>query len=52
MLADASGRTIQFADVSPDQFRESLAGRVPDWQVDGLIEDTPTTRRGSRCSER
>ena len=39
MLADASGRTIQFADVSPDQFRESLAGRVPDWQVDGLIED-------------
>jgi uncharacterized protein YbjT (DUF2867 family) len=38
-LASAAGRSIQFVDAAPDQFRESLAGHVPDWQVDGLVED-------------
>jgi uncharacterized protein YbjT (DUF2867 family) len=38
-LAEASGRPIQFVDAEPAEFREALTGQVPDWQVEGLIED-------------
>lgn len=46
MLADACGRPVEFVDTSPAQFRQSLAGQVPDWQVEGLIEDYAHYRAG------
>jgi len=49
-LSQASGRTIVFRDVSPDQFAEGLAGVLPRWQLDGLLEDYPHYSRGEAGS--
>jgi uncharacterized protein YbjT (DUF2867 family) len=45
MLAKACQRRIEFVDSSTAQFREALTG-VPEWQVDGLIEDYAHYRAG------
>jgi uncharacterized protein YbjT (DUF2867 family) len=43
-LSVATGRQIAFVDVPPDAFRNSLQGMLPDWQLDGLLEDCVTVR--------
>src|SRR5699024_1351557 len=46
-LSAALGRRIQFADVSPQVMRQTLAAAgFPDWQVEGLIEDYAHYSRG------
>jgi uncharacterized protein YbjT (DUF2867 family) len=38
-LTRALGRPVRFIDVAPDAFAAALAGVVPAWQLDGLVED-------------
>lgn len=38
-LGAATGRTIRFDDIEPRRFAELLAGALPAWQVEGLLED-------------
>jgi uncharacterized protein YbjT (DUF2867 family) len=38
-IAAARGRAVTFVDVPPETFGASLRGLLPDWQVDGLLED-------------
>jgi uncharacterized protein YbjT (DUF2867 family) len=45
-LSATTGREIEFVDVPPEAFRASLAGVLPDWQLDGLVEDYAHYRRG------
>jgi uncharacterized protein YbjT (DUF2867 family) len=45
-LSATTGREIEFVDVPPEEFRASLAGVLPDWQLDGLVEDYAHYRRG------
>lgn len=45
-LSIATGRDITFVDVSPEQFAAALAGVVPPWQLDGLVEDYAHYARG------
>jgi uncharacterized protein YbjT (DUF2867 family) len=45
-LSVATGRDIEFVDVAPEAFRASLEGVLPDWQLDGLVEDYAHYRRG------
>jgi uncharacterized protein YbjT (DUF2867 family) len=45
-LAAAIGRDVQFVDVPPAAFAEQLRGALPDWQVDGLLEDYAHYARG------
>ena len=46
-LSAAAGREIRFADASDDQLREAMAGAgMPDWQVEGLVEDYAHYARG------
>jgi uncharacterized protein YbjT (DUF2867 family) len=35
----ATGRSVTFVDVPPEAFAASVRGLLPDWQVDGLLED-------------
>jgi uncharacterized protein YbjT (DUF2867 family) len=45
-LSAASGSQIAFVDVPPDAFRASLEGVLPEWQLDGLVEDYEHYARG------
>ncbi|MBE1578874.1 SDR family oxidoreductase [Amycolatopsis roodepoortensis] len=45
-LSEAMGRTVTFHDTSADQFAAALAGLLPPWQIDGLIEDYAHYARG------
>ncbi|RSN26373.1 NAD(P)-dependent oxidoreductase [Streptomyces sp. WAC 05977] len=45
-LSEAMGRTVAFHDASADQFAAALAGLLPPWQIDGLIEDYAHYARG------
>ncbi|TPW78351.1 NmrA family NAD(P)-binding protein [Schumannella sp. 10F1B-5-1] len=38
-LAAASDIPIRFADAPPAEFAAALRGLIPDWQVEGLVED-------------
>ena len=45
-LTAALGRQVNFVDVPPSAFADSLRGVLPPWQVDGLLEDYAHYRRG------
>jgi uncharacterized protein YbjT (DUF2867 family) len=45
-LSAATGKQIVFVDVPPAAFRASLEGVLPDWQLDGLLEDYEHYVRG------
>ncbi|MDA3650131.1 SDR family oxidoreductase [Saccharopolyspora indica] len=45
-LSAATGRTIAFRDAPADQFTAALAGVLPQWQLDGLVEDYAHYARG------
>jgi uncharacterized protein YbjT (DUF2867 family) len=50
-LSRALGRTITFADVPPPAFAGPLAEYgMPQWQVDGLLEDYEHYRRGEAAA--
>jgi uncharacterized protein YbjT (DUF2867 family) len=49
-LSDALGREITFTDVPPGAFAASLAGILPPWQADGLLEDYAHYRRGEAAA--
>ncbi|GAB3398850.1 SDR family oxidoreductase [Schumannella luteola] len=38
-LSAATRTRIRFEDVPPTEFADALRGAIPDWQVDGLVED-------------
>jgi hypothetical protein len=45
-------RQITFVDVPPDAFRNSLEGVLPEWQLDGLLEDYEHYVRGKAAAVR
>jgi uncharacterized protein YbjT (DUF2867 family) len=45
-LTAATGREVEFIDVPPAAFAEQLRGVLPDWQLDGLVEDYAHYARG------
>ncbi|WP_174292639.1 SDR family oxidoreductase [Sphingomonas bacterium] len=46
-LSAATGRTIRFVDASDDDLRHAMAGvGMPEWQVEGLVEDYAHYARG------
>ena len=46
-LSAATGRPIAFVDASEDDMRHAMAGvKMPEWQIEGLIEDYAHYRRG------
>jgi hypothetical protein len=50
-VGDAIGRRVAFVDVPPEAFASALArAGVPQWQVDGLIEDYAHYARGEAVS--
>jgi len=49
-LTSALGRDITFVDVPPGAFAQSLQGILPDWQIQGLLEDYAHYRRGAAAS--
>lgn len=49
-ISAASGRDVTFVDVPPEAFAEGLRGKLPDWQVDGLIEDYAHYARGEAAA--
>jgi len=49
-LTAALGRQVNFVDVPPSAFADSLRGVLPPWQVDGLLEDYAHYRRGEAAA--
>ncbi|OLB65262.1 MAG: NAD(P)-dependent oxidoreductase [Actinobacteria bacterium 13_2_20CM_2_72_6] len=49
-LTSAVGRQISFVDVSPEEFAAGLAGVLPPWQVEGMLEDYAHYRRGEAAA--
>lgn len=45
-LSTALGSTVTFLDVPPADFAQALQGRLPPWQVQGLLEDYAHYSRG------
>ena len=46
-LSAAAGREIRFIDATDDQLREAMKGvKMPDWQIEGLVEDYAHYARG------
>lgn len=45
-LSAAMGRDVVFHDTSAEQFAAALAGLLPPWQIEGLIEDYAHYARG------
>ena len=46
-LAAAIGRPVAFVDASEDDMRQAMAAvKMPEWQIDGLIEDYAHYHRG------
>jgi uncharacterized protein YbjT (DUF2867 family) len=49
-LGAALGRDVAFIDMSPEDFAQVLVGILPDWQIDGLVEDYAHYRRGEAAA--
>jgi len=49
-LSAATGRPVRFTDVPPEAFADQVRGMLPDWQVDGLLEDYAHYRRGEAAA--
>jgi len=49
-LSSATGSEIRFEDIPPATFGEMLAGVLPPWQVDGLLEDYAHYARGEAAT--
>jgi uncharacterized protein YbjT (DUF2867 family) len=49
-LEDATGRPVTFVDVPPAAFAEQLRGLLPEWQVEGLLEDYAHYARGEAAA--
>jgi uncharacterized protein YbjT (DUF2867 family) len=49
-IGAATGRAVTFVDVPPEAFGASLRGLLPDWQVDGLLEDYAHYSRGEAAA--
>jgi uncharacterized protein YbjT (DUF2867 family) len=49
-ITAAAGRDVTFVDVPPDDFAASLRGLLPDWQLDGLLEDYAHYSRGEAAA--
>ncbi|WP_026931786.1 SDR family oxidoreductase [Glycomyces tenuis] len=45
-LTAATGRDIAFHEATPERFAASLAGMLPPWQLEGLVEDYAHYARG------
>ncbi|WP_214405603.1 SDR family oxidoreductase [Pseudonocardia lacus] len=45
-VSGAVRRPVEFVDVPPEAFAAALRGVLPDWQVDGLLEDYAHYARG------
>ena len=45
-LGEAIGAELRFTDIAPEDFAAQLRGKLPDWQVDGLLEDYAHYARG------
>jgi uncharacterized protein YbjT (DUF2867 family) len=45
-LSTATGRDITFSDMPAAQFAAALSGHIPQWQLDGLVEDYAHYARG------
>ncbi|MFI6296242.1 SDR family oxidoreductase [Nonomuraea sp. NPDC050790] len=45
-LSAATGTRIAFADTRPEDFAAALRGMLPDWQIEGLVEDYAHYARG------
>jgi hypothetical protein len=41
---------VTFVDVSPETLAASLRGLLPDWQIDGLVEDYGHYHRGGAAA--
>jgi len=49
-LTAALGRTVEFVDVPPEAFADTIRGVLPPWQVDGMLEDYAHYRRGEAAA--
>ena len=49
-LTAALGRQVTFTDAAPEAFADSLAGILPPWQIQGLLEDYAHYRRGEAAA--
>lgn len=49
-LSQQSDHLVTFADTSEETFADSLAGVLPTWQIEGLIEDYAHYRRGEAAT--
>ncbi len=49
-IGAAVGRDVAFVDVPPDAFAAQLRGVLPDWQVEGLLEDYAHYARGEAAA--
>ncbi|MBB5921041.1 uncharacterized protein YbjT (DUF2867 family) [Actinoalloteichus hoggarensis] len=49
-LSSAAGRDIAFHDTSAAEFSAALAGLLPPWQLDGLVEDYAHYARGEAAT--
>jgi uncharacterized protein YbjT (DUF2867 family) len=49
-LGAAIGREVNFVDLTPEVFSQLLVGILPDWQIEGLIEDYAHYRRGEAAA--
>jgi uncharacterized protein YbjT (DUF2867 family) len=49
-LSTATGQPITFQDVPAAAFADALRGALPDWQVDGLMEDYAHYARGEAAA--
>lgn len=49
-IAAVAGRPVEFVDVPPAAFADALRGKLPDWQLDGLLEDYAHYARGEAAA--
>lgn len=49
-IAAATGKPVEFRDLSESEFAAVLDGVLPAWQVDGLLEDYAHYRRGEAAA--
>ena len=49
-IGAAANRPVAFVDVPPETLAASLRGLLPDWQIDGLLEDYAHYHRGEAAA--